>query len=277
MATNKAPWSRNLDGAIKPYLFPGKVQAGSTQAIKAGEICIFNETSGYWVPVDAAADHIGPLAVSNEEQKATDSARYMEFQAPRQGDVYEFALSAAASIALGDGLIVSDSQTLTRDVDGLAMGVSVSQDNYPQTGTSLTSKSFVEMTFLPSRSYYYTNILQSGLKKVMAKTAAYTIKLEDNGAIITNKGASGSVTLTAPTSVVPVGFHIKMAVMADQAFVFDPKPDTAKVYIKGAGQTAGMYLSMTDIGDFAELVWDGTDWLAVNSISGADADITIES
>jgi hypothetical protein len=30
-------------------------------------------------------------------------------------------------------------------------------------------------------------------------------------------------------------------------------------------------------GDFAEVVWDGTDWLVVNSPSAADADITIES
>jgi hypothetical protein len=33
---------------------------------------------------------------------------------------------------------------------------------------------------------------------------------------------------------------------------------------------------MTDIGDYAMLLWDGTDWLAINSISGADGDITVE-
>ena len=114
-------------------------------------------------------------------------------------------------------------------------------------------------------------------KKVIACTAATTITIADSGAIFHNKGASGSVTLTAPENLVPVGFHFYMSIMADQAFLFDPKPDTAQVYIKGAAQTAGKYISMTDIGDYAMFVWDGTDWLAVNSISGADADIPVEA
>jgi hypothetical protein len=33
---------------------------------------------------------------------------------------------------------------------------------------------------------------------------------------------------------------------------------------------------MTDIGDFVELVWDGTNWIAANSLSGADSEITVE-
>jgi hypothetical protein len=276
MATNKHPWSRNIHGASKPYLFPGKVQAGATAAIKAGEICIFNETAGYWVPVNAAADYIGPLAVANEEQKVADLARYMEFIAPREGDIFEFALSAAAAVALGDALIISDSQTLTRDLDGLAVGFSVSQDNFPEAGTTLTSKGFVEMVFNPAVSYFNKVIMQSGLKRVLAKATAYTIKLEDNGAIFTNFGAEGSVTLTGPTSIVPVGFNFQMVVAAAQAFVFDPKPDAAAVIIKGGVQTAGKYVSVTDEGDFMHFVWDGTNWICTASPSGADADITVE-
>ena len=111
---------------------------------------------------------------------------------------------------------------------------------------------------------------------INATTAGYTMTLADHGKIITNKGQSGSVTVTAPTGAF-AGFTVHLMCAAAQAFVFDPKPDTAALIIKGAIQSAGKTLSVTDEGDFVTLVFDGTDWLATSSISGADADITIET
>lgn len=279
MATNKSPWVKNLHGDVVPLVISMKAAAGTTRTFKMGEILTYNENSGVVTAVDAVADASYSLVIAAEEQKATDPARYVPCYMLRDGDVFEFALATAAQVAYGNGLSLtaSQSQQLTVDVDGVAVAMSVGTDNVPQVGTTLLSKSYVQAVFHPEFSYWYKNVMQKNLKKVMAKTAAYTLTLEDNGAIITNKGASGSVTVTAPTSVVPVGYHVFLAAMADQALVFDPKPDTAKVYIKGAAQTAGYYFSVTDIGDFAQLVWDGTDWLAFGSISGADADITIES
>jgi hypothetical protein len=260
-------------------IIPGLVQAGSTQAIKRGEICVYNETSTYWVPANAVADAKYSLAIANEEQKAGDSARYMEFIALREGDVFEFVLAAAGSLAVGSALTLtaSDSQKLTYDADGQAVAFYVARANYPESGTSIQSITYAQVCFNPEYSYLYKNILQRGLKKVIAATAAYTLLLEDNGAIITNKGATGSVTITAPNATVPIGWHIYLAAMAAQVLVFDPKPDTASVIVKGGIQTAGKYISITDEGDFVHLVWDGTDWLAFASISGADADITVES
>lgn len=278
MATNQTPWIGNLDGAGNPLLMPGLVQAGSTQAIKRGELCTWNETAGYFVPVNAVADNAYSLAIAAEEQKAADAARYMRFYMPRQGDVFEFALAAAAAVALGDALTLtaSQSQQLTRDVDGALAAVSVTADNYPDVGTSLLSKAYVQAIIHPEYSYYYKNVLQKNLVKVMAKTAAYTLTLEDCGAIVTNKGATGSVTITGPTSVVPVGYNVKLMAAAAQALVFDPKPNGAAVIIGGGIQGAGKYVSVTDEGDFLHVVWDGTDWLAYASISGADGDITVE-
>lgn len=278
MAQNKSPFVKNLNGAVDALIMPMKAAAGSTRTFKAGEILTFNENTGVVTAVDAVADGLYSLVIAAEEQKAEDPARYVPCYMLRDGDVFEFALAADDAVEYGEGLSLtaSQSQQLTVDVDGLAVAVSVGTDNVPQVGTTIMTKSYVQAIFHPEFSYFYKNVLQKNLKKVMAKTAAYTITLEDNGAVITNKGATGSVTLTAPNAVVPIGFHFYMAVMADQTFVFDPKPDTASVYIKGAAQTAGKYVSMTDIADFAMLIWDGTDWLAVNSISGADGDITVE-
>jgi hypothetical protein len=243
-----------------------------------GEILTYNENSGVVTAVDAVADCQYSLVIAAEEQKSTDLARYVNCYMLREGDVFEFELASAASVAYGDALTLttSQSQQLTRDVDGNIVAVSVGTDNVPQTGTTLTSKSYVQCIFNPEFSYWYKNVLQKNIRKLITLTAAYTVTLQDCGAVITNKGASGSVTVTAPTSVVPVGFWFDMVVSTAQNFVFDPKPDTAGVIIAGGNQADGKTITIADEGDFMRLLWDGTDWLAVNSISGADGDITVE-
>lgn len=279
MAVNKYPWVRNLNGASEPLIIMGKVQAGSTAAIKRGEICTFNETSGYFIPADAAADIRYSLAIANEEQASTDLERYMEFIAIREGDQFEFQLAAAAAAVYGYALTLtaSDAQKLTYDADGLAVAFVTGRQNYPEIGTSIGSISYAEVSFRREVSYLYRNMAPQNLKNILSITSALTLTLEHNAFLITNKGATQSVTITAPTSVVPVGYYVRIMVAADQVVVFDPKPNAAQVYVKGDAQTAGMYVSMTDIGDYLELTWDGTDWLADLSISGADADISVET
>ena len=54
MASNQHRWMRNLYGASEPLFWPGKFQAGSSQAIKMGEI--LELTAGgntQWVPIDS--------------------------------------------------------------------------------------------------------------------------------------------------------------------------------------------------------------------------------
>jgi hypothetical protein len=274
-AVNKYPFVKNLSGE-KPLVFPGLVQAGSTQAIKRGEICTFDETSGYWIPVNAVADFRYSLAIANEEQKADGLARYMEFIALRPDDVFEFALDASVQTALGDGLTLtaSDSQKLTRDVDGSAVAFVVGISNYPEVGTTLRYLSSAEVVFNPVHSYWMQRVLKNRLYKIIGPiTDDITLKIEDCGAVVLVTEAQ---TITLPNATVPAGWNIKILVGGDATVVIDPKPDTAGIYIKGALQAAGKYISMTDIGDFVELVWDGTNWLAVNSLSGADSDITVE-
>ncbi|HNR14402.1 MAG TPA: hypothetical protein PKM59_13935 [Thermodesulfobacteriota bacterium] len=279
MAINKSPWVKNIFGATQPLIMPGKVQAGATAVIKKGEICTYNETAGYFIPANAIADFVYSFAISYEEQKSADLERYIDFIIPRPGDVFEFQLDAARAAAVGDALklTASDSQKLTYDADGNAVAFIVGFENYPEFGTTLRNLSYAQVMFHAEFSYWNKIAMPAPLKIPIAKTADYTLKLEDNGRIFTNKAAQGAVTLTAPNGTVPVGWHVYIAPMADQVLGFDPKPDTAQVYIKGAAQAAGKLVSVTDIGDFMHLVWDGTDWLCFASINGADADITVES
>lgn len=278
MATNKYPFVKNIYGDDAPLIMPMKAAAGSTRTFKMGEILTYNENSGVVTAVNAVADAAYSLVIAAEEQKSDDPARYVPCFMLREGDVFEFELAAAASVAYGDGLTLtaSQSQQLTRDVDGVAVAMSVGTDNVPHVGTTLTSKSYAQCMFHPEFSYWHKNVMQKSLRKIMAKTADYTVALEDCGAVITNKGASGAVVLTAPNAVVPVGFWFDQVVATAQNFDFDPKPDTAKCIVKGAQQAAGKYVRIADEGDFIRWMWDGTDWIAVNSISGADGDITVE-
>ena len=279
MAVNKYPWVKNLGGDTKPLIFPGKVQAGSSQAIKRGEICTFDETSGYFIPANAIADARYSLAIANEEQKSGDSARYMEFIALRPEDVFEFTLSAAAGVAIGDGLILvaSQSQQLTQDVDGsggVVVAFVAGKSNYPETGTTLRTLSTAEVVFNAAFSYWMQRAVHPLLQKIITSTGALTLKYEDCGALVI---ANGAQAITLPNAVVPPGWWVEIVVAADAAVTVDPKPDTAGIYIKGALQADGKYISMTDIGDFVKLMWDGTNWIAVNSISGADGDISVET
>jgi hypothetical protein len=273
-AVNLSPWVRNLDGAPKPVLFRGKVQAGSTAAIKRGEICTYDETSGYFIPATAATDYIYSLAIANEEQKADGLARYMEFIALRPSDVFEFALDASVQLALGDGLVLtsSDAQKLTRDLDGTAVAFSVDDTNYPEVGTTLRYLTYAQVCFHPTFSYWEKRVKKVGIKKYIDFTTALTPKIEDCGAVITSTGGG---TITAPEGTVPVGWFIDVVCIAAAAILFDPKPDTASVIIKGAVHTAGNTVSVTDEGDFMRLMWNGTNWVATMSISGADGDITL--
>jgi hypothetical protein len=273
-AVNLSPWVKNLNGAIQPLIFRGKVQAGATAAIKRGEICTYDETSGYFIPANAVADYIYSLAIANEEQKADGLARYMEFMALRPDDVFEFALDASVQLALGDGLTLtaSDAQKLTRDLDGNAVAFSVDDSNSPEIGTTLRYLTYALVSFNSVFSYWEQRVKKAGIKKYINFTTAYTPKIEDCGAVVTSTGGG---TITAPEGIVPVGWFLDVVCIAAAAIIFDPKPDTASVIIKGAVHTAGNTVSITDEADFMRLMWNGANWVAVMSISGADSDITL--
>ena len=112
-------------------------------------------------------------------------------------------------------------------------------------------------------------------KRLEHRTTSFSISIGQAGATFTNLGAVGTVTATLPTTA-PLGTAYQFVCMADQQIRITPGAGGG-LYIKGAKQAADKYAAIGDIGDFVQLVSDGTgDWVAVASIGGADADITIE-
>ena len=121
MASNQTRWVKNLYGASGPLIVPGRFAAGSTQAIKRGELLEFTGSGNtLWVPMDsdfdmsAALGSGGGVAIAACEIKAGDLAGYYPIICPRDGDVFEFALDASDDLALGTALYwTTDSETVT--------------------------------------------------------------------------------------------------------------------------------------------------------------------
>jgi len=129
MATNKSPWVRNLGGALAPLRMLLPVDAGSSYAIKRGEICkVGKNTAGRPGPVTAATDTTS-LVIADQEQKSDDVARFLPFIVPRPDDLFEFAASASRAFVLGDPLAISDSQTLAYTAAGTNAVARIADDS----------------------------------------------------------------------------------------------------------------------------------------------------
>jgi len=111
------------------------------------------------------------------------------------------------------------------------------------------------------------NNMVAGLRTVVtAKTSAYTITAADSGTVLTNRGATGSVTFTLPT--VAAEFNgvnvIIMAVVAAQNVVISAQT-TGQIVTFNDAAANSITISTTNeiIGAAFRLICDGTSWLAL--------------
>ena len=97
MASNQQRWIKDFYGATEPLRFLGLFQAGSTQAIKRGELLEYTgDSNTAWVPMDSDHDMTTyGISVAAEEIKSGDLAGYYDVFLPRPGDVWEYDLATA--------------------------------------------------------------------------------------------------------------------------------------------------------------------------------------
>lgn len=165
MATNKYPFVRNLGGAPGPLVRLGKFQAGSTQAVKRGEL--LELSSGNFVPLTSDKSMAGTVAIANEEIKSGDLAGYYEIIVPRPDDLFEFELEAAAAAALGASVFIDDeSQKVTTTTGTNALGKVWEHEGLPKkqghmtagevmdNGTTIGSASHVRILINEAVSYF---------------------------------------------------------------------------------------------------------------------------
>lgn len=170
MATNQVRWVKSLHGAhiTEPLIVPGKFQAGSTQAIKRGELLeLTGDTNTAWVPMDSDFNMAANMAIAAREIKAGDPAGYYPIIVPRPGDVFEFALDAADDLPLGTAVYWSSSEAVTdtagTNILGNVAGWTHYSQIYPQNdnesgamakGTTIAMQARVHITIQPSNSFY---------------------------------------------------------------------------------------------------------------------------
>ena len=100
-----------------------------------------------------------------------------------------------------------------------------------------------------------------GVKRIIeAHTGSDTLTAAESGSVHTNRGATGVVTLTLPTSA-PAGTEFTFAVQAAQELRVEPGAATIR---DNSGQTAGKYKSANSIGACLSLVADSSgDWATI--------------
>jgi len=272
-AVNNDPfvYSKSKDG--QPDVFLGLVQAGSTQAIKVGEICTWDETAGYFVPVDAVADFRYPLAIAKEEQKASGrgeltAIRYIEFYSLNPDDVFEFALDAALSLTIGAPftLTASDSQKLTAAAGAFAVAINVDDGHYPQEeDTTIRDQSYARVTFNPAVSYF-------GLKRSQAaRTGRRFIAVTSNETIKESDMYNSLILITGTTTIILPAVKPGMDAIfingdgADQNI--DPN-SSDKIRLDGALLDNGDKIAQSTIGYSCQLLTESVDGFVCLSVVG---------
>lgn len=164
----KNAWVANMYGHGGPFKFPGKFQAGATQAIFKGEL--IKLSGGNWVPLDTDTAMTAIVAIADCDIRSGDLAGYYPIIVPRPGDVFEFALAASTTTTVGQSLYVAGSattpsQTLTVTAGTNIIGNVVDSSVIPMqahasvspgydAGTTLLARSQIHCTIKAAASYY---------------------------------------------------------------------------------------------------------------------------
>jgi len=254
--------------------FLGLVQAGATQAIKAGELCVFNKTTGYFVPASAVADAQSyPMALSAEEQKASGrseltGSRYMRFYSLSPDDVFEFELAAARSVAPGDPftLTASDSQTLTYGAGTFAVAIAVTDDHYPQEeDTTIRSQSFARVTFNPACTWY-------GFRKSQTtRTGRKTIAITATATMLENQMYNSLILISGTTtiSLPPVKSGMDaIFINIDGATQSINPDDNDLIRLDGALLDDGDSITQTTVAFTCQLITEGAAGFTCLSVPG---------
>lgn len=148
-AVNQRVIYKPLRGRTTPKYVDLPVQAGATQAIKVGELCIRRSVDDFStypiIPASAGSDD-GQLYIAEQEQAAGDAARLLRFIEVNDDFAFEFALDGATTCKPGETVSISDSQTLVKNATN-PVGIIEQDDLLNASGDGKSvSKVFVRFT-----------------------------------------------------------------------------------------------------------------------------------
>jgi len=274
---NKDPFLYSMRKNGKPHVFKGLVQAGSTASIDIGDLCTYNETTGYFIPVNAVADHRYPLAAAKEGQLAAagrsgvlNGARYIDFYSLHPEDVFEYELAAATGVAYGDPytLTASAAQKLTAGAGAFAVAYIVGGDHYPQEeDTTIISQTYGQFSFNASATYwgyrFAKSLVAGGGGRRMISTAA-DLTLTENECYNSLILVTAAKTITLPA--VKPGMDLIVTGTGANAINVDPN-GSDKIRLAGAQLDDGDKLTSGGAaGDSVRLFTESADgWIAIKN------------
>ena len=136
MASNQTRFKYSLLGEhiTGPLIVPGNFAAGSSQAIKRGELLeLTGNSNTEWVPMDSDFVMAGNVAIAHQEVKSGDLAGLRPIIVPRPGDVFEFELLSTdtQNPAIGTDVYWSSSEVVTTTAGTSKLGTIVGFGHYP--------------------------------------------------------------------------------------------------------------------------------------------------
>jgi hypothetical protein len=102
--------------------------------------------------------------------------------------------------------------------------------------------------------------------EVVAKTANFTLDMSQvrSGAVFTNRGAGGAVTMTLPTPSASIrrwrGYTVYLQGVADQNIAIAAAANKAVCKNNATATSLTASTSSEKIGALLRAVWDGTSW-----------------
>lgn len=168
-------WIKNLNDPtlVGPMLCRGKVSAGASQALAAGQLLErTGDTNTRWVPIDSDHDAAAGagLAIAAHDITSGDLAGYYEglLVIARPGDVFEADLAAASAVEPETALYYSSATAVTVTAGSNIIAYSVAGPNAPagqkrlsqgqlgDEGETFRSTTKVQFCFRAACSFYKT-------------------------------------------------------------------------------------------------------------------------
>ena len=193
-------------------------------------------TSGTVRPLVSGDNFVGFCTEDCANESGAASAKRVKL---REMGIIELTVTGvSAETQLGDSVYATDDNVFTLTVGGSRVGILL------RWRTSTTALVF-----------FVSNVRQQQHRKleVLAKTADYTLTVNDSGRVFTTYGASGTVVFTAPPAV--RGLNYRFVVGAAQELRIDPDgTETISLPGTGVAGAAGKYLTANAAGESVELV-----------------------
>lgn len=114
------------------------------------------------------------------------------------------------------------------------------------------------------------------VRAVAAKTANYTVTVDDFGKILTNRGATGAVTFTLPAVAASfAGVEVKFLVIADQTVTVAGTTGEVVAFNDPTANSVAFSTAGEKVGNAITAICDGTSWFLEVSLGAETATPTV--